>query len=639
MNKIKIYSLKNLLITRILFFFVITLIFIFSFSSMFLKNIVNDNFDHQYSNSLSYLISIVESDHNKLLKTLDIEKYHESFKRNIIKKLHQHIKDNDKDIVYFLLDDESYLINLSENSSRLNFLNGFENILKDSPESFEYRYKNKDYWIKTDTFEPWGWKLGVIISHDKKYRLINRYMLIIFIFALFMILLVSIFLYYIINNTISPLYALKKYIIRLSQGELESGFEGELNSIELLELSQAIETMRANMNLYIENIKQESEKRRSAEERFRKLFENLPIAFELYNDKKKRILANKEWYSMWSIKEDEDIGEHRFSGEYESLIDMALKGENISNKEIIVSSKNDEEEKHLKVFTVSLKGESKNEHFVIFLSVDITESKKINEFLVQNEKMMSVGGLAAGMAHEINNPLSGIIGGIQNIQRRLDTNRDKNILKAEELGISLNDLDKYLFENNIYEMIEGIYTSAIRASDIIIDMLEFSRASSDDKIHVDVESIIEDSIKILEKYFEISEYDFHHIKINREYKKVPEIMAIRNELEQVFVNLLKNATRALFDSKKKDKEVDLSLFSRGDFLYIKIKDNGIGMDEKTMKRIFEPFYTKNSKRKGTGLGLSISYFIITKNHSGEIYVNSKKDEWTEFIIKLPVNKI
>ena len=270
---------------------------------------------------------------------------------------------------------------------------------------------------------------------------------------------------------------------------------------------------------------------------------------------------------------------------------------------------------------------------------DVTEKVQLNQMMIQNEKMMSVGGIAAGIAHEINNPLAAIISGAQNISRRFDPAMNKNLKESSDLGLDLITVRDYMAKRNISGFLHGIEESGKRAAKIVSNMLHFARRSDPDMEMVDIIPLIENSIELLNKDYNLKrKYDFRHIKITRQFEpeRIP-LMCSEIEIEQVFLNLLKNAAEAIFENEQmQGPQIDLSVYSDGVKVRIEIKDNGPGMDKEKQVKVFEPFYTTKPQGTGTGLGLSVSYMIITKNHRGTMEVESEKDKGTKFIIHLPV---
>ena len=259
----------------------------------------------------------------------------------------------------------------------------------------------------------------------------------------------------------------------------------------------------------------------------------------------------------------------------------------------------------------------------------------MQELILQTEKMVSVGELAAGMAHEINNPLGGIILGCQNIKRRISPDIEKNLEIAAEIDIDLIKLNEYLEKRELTGVINNIQSLGERASRIINEMLRFSRKNSILVEDIDITALIDKSIEFVSsEYNPKKKFNFKQINIVKEYTDRPVIKGKYVELEQVFVNLLQNASQAMQENNSEPKIVIRS-YINNDFIVIEIEDNGSGMDENTIKRAFDPFYTTKEVGVGTGLGLSIAYFIITNAHNGTITIDSIKDRGTIFTIKLP----
>ena len=280
-----------------------------------------------------------------------------------------------------------------------------------------------------------------------------------------------------------------------------------------------------------------------------------------------------------------------------------------------------------------------NRPAVLVFLTDITEKKQSQELMIQTEKMMSVGGLAAGMAHELNNPLGGMLQGVQNIQRRFSPDLKSNHDPAEECGIDLHKLQAYLEKRGINTFLDGIKDSGRKASEIISNMLQFSRKSESQMAPIDLKKLVENTLELAGKDYDLKKkYDFRNIEITKEFDaNLPLIACTETEIEQVLLNLLGNAAYAMAnESQKGPHRITIRLLFDRNIARIEIEDNGPGMDEKVRQRIFEPFYTTKPVGEGTGLGLSVSYMIITNNHSGTMEVESEPGYGTKFIIQLPL---
>ncbi|WP_421901433.1 ATP-binding protein [Maridesulfovibrio sp.] len=273
--------------------------------------------------------------------------------------------------------------------------------------------------------------------------------------------------------------------------------------------------------------------------------------------------------------------------------------------------------------------------------VDTTERKLNEQRIIQSEKMMSVGGLAAGMAHEINNPLAAIVGSVQNLQRRLGRESKKNSKIAEECGISFSAITEYLERRDCLKFLDGIYESGIRAATIVRGMLSFSRKSGSEFAPHNLSSIVDNTLSLVMKGFDYSKnYDFRKIKIIKKFSSQNMLVKCdETEIQQVVLNLLKNGAEAMGEKSYEEggPSFVLRIYKDESSAVLEIEDNGPGMDEEVRKRILEPFYTTKSVGKGTGLGLSISYFIVTRRHSGAMEVFSEPYEGTRFVIRLPIH--
>jgi signal transduction histidine kinase len=279
----------------------------------------------------------------------------------------------------------------------------------------------------------------------------------------------------------------------------------------------------------------------------------------------------------------------------------------------------------------------KNLNGLVIRIDDISKREKMEEVIMQTEKMKSVGGLAAGMAHEINNPLGAILQGVQNIQRRIQPDHEVNQKSAEKFGLDIKTMNLYLEDRDIIKFINNIQSAGKRAASIVSNMLQFSRGNQKILTNIAVKDLFDNSLTIARADLELKS-----ININVENVDQKLILhCIPSELEQVILNLLQNAAQALLEHKEHATDldwlpkIDISAEQQNEHIIIKVKDNGPGMDDITRRRIFEPFYTTKDVGQGTGLGLSVSYFIITAHHQGQLNVVSTPQQGACFIIKLP----
>ena len=251
----------------------------------------------------------------------------------------------------------------------------------------------------------------------------------------------------------------------------------------------------------------------------------------------------------------------------------------------------------------------KQREAILNLAEDLKEKNeellKMQEILINQEKLASIGELAAGIAHELNNPLTTI----------------------------LTMIDLLLLEENLTEeeknSLKSIKEEALRMRGIIQDLLTFARKKGESKHDVKLNEIINKAEVLLK-----TRLKHEGVDVIKELSEIPVIIGNDDRLIQVFINLFNNSIDAM------DK-VEKRIFIKTEFdkekrkVRVIFEDNGCGMDDETRKRIFDPFFT--TKKSGTGLGLSIVYGII-KDHSGNIFVESKVGEGTRFIIEFSVRK-
>lgn len=235
---------------------------------------------------------------------------------------------------------------------------------------------------------------------------------------------------------------------------------------------------------------------------------------------------------------------------------------------------------------------------------DVSLVKQLQQQIDQSEKLAVIGQLAAGIAHEIGNPLASISSLVQLIQRK---NKDENL--AEQLVIIKENID--------------------RISKIVRELVDFSRPPSYEKVTIQITDIIKTAVGIVKYDKRVKKVDFRtEFDFN-----MPLVKVVPDQLLQVFVNILINALDAINGTGN----IFVKSFHDDDNIFISITDNGCGMDSETISKIFDPFFTTKEVGKGTGLGLSVSYSII-KKLNGEILVESEPNNGSTFIIRIPRNE-
>ncbi len=265
------------------------------------------------------------------------------------------------------------------------------------------------------------------------------------------------------------------------------------------------------------------------------------------------------------------------------------------------------------------------------------ELKSAQSQMLQKEKMASIGQLAAGVAHEINNPMGFISSNISSLGRYTKKIaefihvQDEAIASADlpELSTELNEKRKKLkldfVLEDIDQLIEESLDGADRVKKIVQNLKSFSRIDEADHQAADINECLESTLNIV--WNEIK----YKATVSKDYGELPMTNCYPQQLNQVFMNLLVNAAHAI----EKEGEITIKTWNGDDYVHISISDTGEGIPGDKMNKIFEPFYTTKPVGKGTGLGLSITYDII-KKHKGEMSVDSEVGQGTTFTIKIPV---
>ncbi len=239
---------------------------------------------------------------------------------------------------------------------------------------------------------------------------------------------------------------------------------------------------------------------------------------------------------------------------------------------------------------------------VLIVLDDITEKVRLEDQLLQAEKLSSIGLLAAGIAHEVNTPIAGISSYTQMLL--------KDTPESDQRKPILEKIEKQTF----------------RAAEIVNGLLNFSRLNGSEFNAVDINQLIDDSLVLLNHQLQVN-----HIKVESQFDdSLPPVYGNRGKLQQVFVNLFLNARDAMPSGG------DLTVRTEMDesMIIVDISDTGMGIPEENIKRIFDPFFTTKTIGKGTGLGLAVTYGII-QEHGGRIFVDSDSGKGTHFRLKLP----
>jgi len=262
----------------------------------------------------------------------------------------------------------------------------------------------------------------------------------------------------------------------------------------------------------------------------------------------------------------------------------------------------------------------------------LSELQVTQKQLIQSEKMASLGELTAGIAHEIQNPLNFV-------NNFSDVNKELLVEMKEE--IEKGNIDEVIaIANDIISNEEKINHHGKRADAIVKGMLQHSRSSSGVKELTDINELADEFLRLAYHGLRAKDKSFNATMKTDFDEAVGKVNIIPQDIGRVFLNLITNAFYVVAEKKKQlangyEPTVTVTTKKESDKVVVSIKDNGSGIPQKVLDKIFQPFFTTKPTGQGTGLGLSLSYDIV-KAHSGEIKVKTKDGEGSEFVIQLPV---
>lgn len=302
---------------------------------------------------------------------------------------------------------------------------------------------------------------------------------------------------------------------------------------------------------------------------------------------------------------------------------------------------------HLKLRELAKKLECLVEERTSQLNTTVSELKNSQFQLVQSEKMSTLGQLVAGVAHEINNPVSFINGNLFHIEKYVQdliTHLQMYRQQATALEISNHEeaIDLEYLLHDLPQTIHSMKQGTDRIHSISVSLRTFSRADSSEKVIFDIHAGIDSTLLILKHRLKANG-DCPEIAVIKEYGDLPPIKCFPGQINQVFMNIVANAIDAIEESNqnriKESKsnvyQIMIRTSSTDDAIKIQIKDNAMGMPSEVKDNIFVPLFTTKPIGKGTGLGLAIAYQIIVEKHQGKLEVDSELGKGTEFTISIP----
>lgn len=280
------------------------------------------------------------------------------------------------------------------------------------------------------------------------------------------------------------------------------------------------------------------------------------------------------------------------------------------------------------------------------MKIKKTFKNKNQEQLIHTEKMASLGMIAAGVAHEINNPLSFLLSNVESLELYLKVFREiidyyekigKDLSEnqiPESVRLGLKKVEEYKkqkdvefilsdYENLLNESMEGVF----RIREIVQNLKTFSRTGQDEVQSVNVNDCILTALRVISNELK------YKCNVVKDFSNIPNITCNPGNLLQVFMNILINASQAIAEKGT----IKVKTFLNSQWVCVQISDNGCGISKENIKKLFVPFFSTKPAGQGTGLGLSVSYGIV-QDWGGSIHVKSEVSKGSEFTIKLPVKR-
>jgi|WetSurMetagenome_2_1015567.scaffolds.fasta_scaffold01352_11 PAS domain S-box-containing protein len=424
-----------------------------------------------------------------------------------------------------------------------------------------------------------------------------------------------------------PVFAGEKIVAVVGVGNKEADYtDDDVRQLQLfmdgwwqiMKRKEAEIELKASKDLLIQTISQ-----------YTAMLNTVPALMYVKNLEQKYTVINDAFAAFVGLPHDQIIGKTAHEILPPDVAEILHKGDQVvfeTDTEIInreAQMKNsDGATRWLSITMVPLHGFYETVIGLVGFAQDVTEYRQSRQQLIQSDKLAAIGTLAAGVAHEINNPIGYVSSNLNTMGKYL-----KRIGKYLEDGSPADERESLKeiltdFEDAIKESIEG----SGRVRKIVADLKSFSRVDRTERELADINDGIKSTLNIV--WNELK----YKCQVEQDLGDIPDLFCIPNQLNQVFMNILVNAGQAI---DKAPGIIKIKTWADTENIYVSIKDNGVGIKKEIKDKVFEPFFTTKDVGKGTGLGLSLSYDII-KKHNGTIEINSESGAGTEFVITLPL---
>lgn len=391
----------------------------------------------------------------------------------------------------------------------------------------------------------------------------------------------------------------------LSNAVHSIGSRGEISNRVEVKGKDELSRLADNINHMLESLEKSEKRRQSQKEIIGNIITFTPNGVVAVNQDNTITLVNEAFRAIFDMKNRSLIGEKLEDLPELSEIAIEINNFRLSRMNSLKKELQWVRDGVKKIFIASFARLKEEEQYILYLT-DISEERSKQESLYLTDRLASIGEMASGIAHELNNPLTSIIGLSEIVMR-----------------------DKV--PESVKEDMEMIKSESHRAAGIVRNLLSFARKNATFKQPANINAILNDVLR-LRSY----EHGVNNIKVIKEFdNELPDILVDHSQIQQVFINIILNAEYAMTSAHGKGT-LRIKTQRTDDMVKISFTDDGPGIEPGNLRHIFDPFFTTKEAGKGTGLGLSISYGIIAA-HNGQIYATSEYGKGATFTIELPLS--